>query len=286
MRQRFIENQQQLVMNLFKNNWDSPSSDARISTVFANRNQNFGAYVLRRDYDQTMIRAFIITMLGVLALSVTPLIKNYFFSEPANQLLADKEIVVEMVTPDTPIQPEEPKKPENNQQQPDASTVRDVIPVVVNHTSTDTVRTQSDLSNLNTGLTTTNVDTTNKDPNTNGGTGNNNNTNTNNNSVFHGWVEVMPAFPGGENEMMKFLGNNLKYPERAKDADAQGTVLISFVVDKEGHISNPIIKRGIGFGCEEEAIRVIQKMPTWSPGKMNGQTVNVEYVLPIRFTLR
>jgi protein TonB len=96
----------------------------------------------------------------------------------------------------------------------------------------------------------------------------------------------MPAFPGGESEMMKYLGNNLKYPERAKDVEAQGTVLISFVVDKEGKISNPTIKRGIGFGCEEEAIRVIQKMPTWSPGKMNGQTVNVEYVLPIRFTLR
>ena len=81
-------------MNLFKNNWESPSSDARISTVFANRNQNFGAYVLRRDYDQTMIRAFILTMLGVLALSFAPLIKNYFFSEPVNHLLANKEIVV------------------------------------------------------------------------------------------------------------------------------------------------------------------------------------------------
>jgi len=273
-------------MKLFNNNWDSPSSDARLSTVFVNRNQNYGAYVLRRDYDQTIIRAFIITMIAVVGLSVTPLIKNYFFASTSDQLLGDKEIVVEMLTPDTPIQPEEPKKPENNSQQPEASTVRDVIPIVVNHNSTDTTRTQSELSNLNTGLTTNNVDTTNKDPNLNGGNGNNNNTNTNNNFVFHGWVEVMPAFPGGESEMMKFLGNNLKYPERAKDAEAQGTVLISFVVDKEGQISNPVIKRGIGFGCEEEAIRVIQKMPTWSPGKMNGQTVNVEYVLPIRFTLR
>ena len=273
-------------MKLFNNNWDSPSSDARLSTVFVNRNQNYGAYVLRRDYDQTIIRAFIITMIAVVGLSVTPLIKNYFFASTSDQLLGDKEIVVEMLTPDTPIQPEEPKKPENNSQQPEASTVRDVIPIVVNHNSTDTTRTQSELSNLNTGLTTTNVDTTNKDPNLNGGNVNNNNTNTSNNFVFHGWVEVMPAFPGGENEMMKFLGTNLKYPERAKVAEAQGTVLISFVVDKEGQISNPVIKRGIGFGCEEEAIRVIQKMPTWSPGKMNGQTVNVEYVLPIRFTLR
>ena len=273
-------------MNLFKNNWESPSSDARLSTVFADRNQNYGAYVLRRDYDQTIVRAFIITMLSIVTLSVIPIIKNYFFTSPLEHQLGDKEIVVEMVTPETPVQPEEPKQPENNHQQPDASTVRDVIPIVVNHTTTDTTLTQNELLNLNTGLTTTHVDTTSKGPGNNGETGNNNNTNTNNNFVFHGWVEVMPAFPGGESEMMKFLGNNLKYPERAKDAEAQGTVLISFVVDKEGNISNPTIKRGIGYGCEEEAIRVIQKMPTWSPGKMNGQTVNVEYVLPIRFTLR
>lgn len=66
-------------MKQFNNNWDSPSSDARLSTVFVDRNQNYGAYVLRRDYDQTIIRAFIITMLAVVGLSVTPLIKNYFF---------------------------------------------------------------------------------------------------------------------------------------------------------------------------------------------------------------
>jgi protein TonB len=271
-------------MNLFKNNWESPNSDARLSTVFADRNQKFGAYVLRRDYDQTIMRAFVITMLAVVTLSVIPIIKNYFFSEPTNQLIGEKDIVIEMVIPETPVQPEKQKQPEANNQKPEASTIRDIIPIVVNHNSTDTIRTQNELSNLNTGLTTTNVDTTNKGPANNGESGNNNNTN--NNLVFHGWVEVMPAFPGGESEMMKYLGNNLKYPERAKDAEAQGTVLISFVVDKEGKISNPTIKRGIGFGCEEEAIRVIQKMPIWSPGKMNGQTVNVEYVLPIRFTLR
>ena len=273
-------------MNLLKNNWENPSSDARLSTVFADRNQKFGAYVLRRDYDQTIIRAFVITMLAAVTLSVIPIIKNHFFSEPTNQLIGEKDIVIEMVIPETSVQPEETKQPEANNQKPEANTVRDIIPIVVNHNSTDTIRTQNELSNLNTGLTTTNVDTTNKGPANNGESGNNNNTNTNNNLVFHGWVEVMPAFPGGESEMMKYLGNNLIYPERAKDAAAQGTVLISFVVDKEGKISNPTIKRGIGFGCEEEAIRVIQKMPTWSPGKMNGQTVNVEYVLPIRFTLR
>ncbi|MFM7016370.1 MAG: TonB family protein [Bacteroidota bacterium] len=270
-------------MNIQKNNWESPSSEARLSTVFANRNQLYGAYVLRRDYDQTILRAFAITLIAGTILATIPLLKSYFFTEPNIAGLAEKEIVMDMVTPDAPIQPEEVKKPESNPTPNESNTVRDVTPVVVNHPTTDTTHTQSDLSNLNTGLHTTNIDSTN-----NRTTEIDNTKKGNDNSafVFHGWVEVMPSFPGGETEMMKYLGRNLKYPERAKDAEAQGTVLISFIVDKEGNISNPTVKRAVGFGCEEEAIRVIQNMPAWTPGKMNGQKVNVEYVLPIRFTLR
>jgi len=269
-------------MKLFEKNWESPTSDERLSTVFAERNQNYGAYVLRRDYDQTIIRAFLITISAGIILSTAPIIKSYFFNDTIDHTTSSQEIVVEMVTPDEPIKPEEPIKAENNQKPSEPNTVRDVTPVVVNHPTTDTVRTQNDLSNLNTGLTTTKNDSA----KTSTGIDDPKKGNDNSNFVFHGWVEVMPSFPGGEMEMMKYLSKNLKYPEQAKDAEAQGTVLISFVVDKEGQISNPNVKRGIGYGCEEEAIRVIKNMPLWSPGKMNGQKVNVEYVLPIRFTLR
>lgn len=271
-------------MNLFKNNWESPTSEARLSTVFNNRNQHYGAYVLRKEYDQTILRAFIITFAAGTLLACAPLIKSLFFTNSENIHQGTKEIIVEMTTPDNPIKPEEPQKKENSPKPSDPNTIKDVVPTVVTKPTTDTIRTQSDLSDHKTGLTTNQNDTTGKidDDLTNTKKGNDNN----NNFVFHGWVEVMPSFPGGESAMMKFLSNNLKYPERAKDAEAQGTVLISFIVDKEGNISSPTIKRGIGFGCEEEAIRVIKNMPAWSPGKMNGQAVNVEYVLPIRFTMR
>ena len=271
-------------MKLLQNNWESPSSEARLSTVFANRNQQYGAYVLRKEYDQTIIRSFAITLLAGLTLACIPMMRSYFFPSTLTNVLPNKEIVVEMTTPEEPIKQEEIKKEEQPSNQNSPNTIKDAIPVVVNRNTNDTIKTQDELLKTNTGLTTTKNDSVSHNPITTTGTENKENNNTN--FVFHGWVEVMPSFPGGEMEMMKYLSKNLKYPERAKDAEAQGTVLISFIVDKEGNISNASVKKGIGFGCEEEAIRVIQNMPVWSPGKMNGKNVNVEYVLPVRFTLR
>lgn len=99
-------------------------------------------------------------------------------------------------------------------------------------------------------------------------------------------VEQMPSFPGGDAELMKYLGKNTKYPAIAKDAGIQGTVYVTFVVDKNGKVQDAKVLRSIGGGCDEEAIRVVEKMPDWSPGKQRGKTVPVQYNLPIRFTLR
>lgn len=99
-------------------------------------------------------------------------------------------------------------------------------------------------------------------------------------------VEEMPSFPGGEAALMKYLGNNIKYPAIAKDAGIQGTVFVTFVVDEEGKVKDVKVLRSIGGGCDEEAIRVVQSMPRWSPGKQRGKSVKVQYNLPIRFTLK
>ncbi len=99
-------------------------------------------------------------------------------------------------------------------------------------------------------------------------------------------VEEMPAFPGGEAALMKFLGNNIKYPAIAKDAGIQGTVFVTFVVDEGGNVKDVRVLRSIGGGCDEEAIRVVQSMPKWAPGKQRGKPVKVQYNLPIRFTLK
>lgn len=99
-------------------------------------------------------------------------------------------------------------------------------------------------------------------------------------------VEEMPSFPGGEGELFKYLGKNIKYPEMANSAGISGVVYVTFVVDKDGKIRDVKVLRGIGGGCDEEAMRVVKNMPAWKPGKQRGKSVTVQYNLPIRFTLR
>ncbi len=99
-------------------------------------------------------------------------------------------------------------------------------------------------------------------------------------------VEDMPSFPGGEQALFKYLGENTKYPSMAKDAGVQGVVYVTFVVMENGSIENVRVLRGIGGGCDEEAVRVVKNMPSWSPGKQRGKPVRVQYNLPIRFILR
>jgi len=99
-------------------------------------------------------------------------------------------------------------------------------------------------------------------------------------------VEEMPSFPGGEAAMMKYLANNIKYPAIAKDANIQGTVYVTFVVNEKGEVKDVKVLRSIGGGTDEEAIRVVQNMPKWKPVKERGNAVNAQYNLPIRFTLR
>jgi len=99
-------------------------------------------------------------------------------------------------------------------------------------------------------------------------------------------VEDMPSFPGGEEKLFKYLSEETKYPQMAKDAGIQGVVFVTFVVMENGSIQNVKVVRGIGGGCDEEAVRVVKKMPKWKPGKQRGKPVRVQYNLPIRFILR
>jgi protein TonB len=99
-------------------------------------------------------------------------------------------------------------------------------------------------------------------------------------------VEAMPEFPGGMGKLMAYLGNNIKYPPLARESGIQGRVFINFVVEPDGKISNVKVLRGIGGGCDEEAIRVVEAMPKWKPGMQRGKPVRVSYNLPVKFTLQ
>ena len=98
-------------------------------------------------------------------------------------------------------------------------------------------------------------------------------------------VENMPEFPGGNVELMKFMQQNLKYPEKAFRDSIQGRVIVQFVIDKTGKAINPTIKRSVSSELDAEAIRVVNAMPQWKPGEQRGKTVNVQFTLPVQFRL-
>ena len=98
-------------------------------------------------------------------------------------------------------------------------------------------------------------------------------------------VESPPSFPGGMGALNKYLAEHIAYPILAKEANIQGTVYLQFIVGKTGEITDVIVLRGIGGGCDEEAVRVVQSMPRWNPGKQRGVPVIVRFNLPVRFVL-
>lgn len=99
-------------------------------------------------------------------------------------------------------------------------------------------------------------------------------------------VESMPEYPGGEPALYSYLAENIKYPQMAKESGIQGRVFVTFVVERDGSVTDVRVLRGIGGGCDEEAIRVVDGMPKWTPGKQRGKSVRVQYNLPVKFTLQ
>lgn len=99
-------------------------------------------------------------------------------------------------------------------------------------------------------------------------------------------VEQMPSFPGGPSALMKYLSENVKYPVVAQENGVQGRVVVSFVVEKDGHITDVKVVRSVDPSLDKEAARVVRSMPSWIPGKQNGSAVRVKYNVPVSFKLQ
>lgn len=97
--------------------------------------------------------------------------------------------------------------------------------------------------------------------------------------------ETQPEFPGGTEALMQYLMDNITYPDSAINALIQGTVNVQFTIDKNGKVTDVEVIRGIGYGCDEEAVRVISGMPNWIPGIQDGKAVAVRMTMPIRYVL-
>lgn len=99
-------------------------------------------------------------------------------------------------------------------------------------------------------------------------------------------AEEMPSFAGGLKAFYDYFSRNVKYPQLAKKNNVTGTVVVSFVIDRDGSLTDIKVLKGIGFGCDEEAVRLLQNAPKWNPGKQRGEPVKVSMVLPIKFSLK
>ena len=98
-------------------------------------------------------------------------------------------------------------------------------------------------------------------------------------------VEQQPSFPGGQGAMFSYISNNLQYPEKAKEKGVQGRVVVKFIVEKDGSISNVEVNQSVNLDLNNEAMRVIKNMPKWNPAKQNGTEVRAYYYVPVTFRL-
>lgn len=270
-------------MDILKSDWYNPSSQARLKLVFKGRTLDFGAYELRSNYDYRLLKAFGLTCMGILIIAMSPMIMRMINNDQPTEKTSDREVVIDMTAIEPESRPLPPDKPVSRQQS-DATKMasRQFSALIVRNDSADQMLSQHELSQLllaaKTGEGSDSLGNHDTIPNV---------------DIFNGektetiiWAEEMPEFPGGDKALRQYLSGNIRYPADARVNQISGTVYLSFVVDKEGEISGIKLLRGIGGGCEEEAMRVVGKMPRWSPGKQNGKAVQVQMNLPVNFILR
>lgn len=99
-------------------------------------------------------------------------------------------------------------------------------------------------------------------------------------------VEQMPEFPGGTEGMFKFMKDNMKYPEDAQKQQIEGRVLVQFIIEKDGSLSNVNVLRSVFPSLDAEAVRVVKAMPNWKPGRQKGEPVRVKFTIPLMFKLK
>ena len=257
-------------------NFDIAAARNLDEIVFRNRNQEYGAYDLRKRYKKFVTRSVIISAtVMVLAVLIPFIIFKQTYS--ANE---EKTVAVEMTDMNKPKEENAPPPPPPPPEATVEQKAKFTAPVVVADTNIATDINQDDLNQTTTN---TNVNTNEEivveDDNSN------NVIETEVETPIFTVVEEMPSFPGGDEARVKFLTENIKYPQMAKESGIQGTVFVTFEVNEKGKVGNVRILRGIGGGCDEEAIRVVQLMPPWNAGKQSGKAVRVQFNMPIKFTL-
>ncbi len=263
-----------------------------LDILFNERNKEYGAYMLRRKYDQRVRNAIIGTASVALVIVGGYALNNRLMASmnthrpiptPIETVKLMEANIEQPVTPPPPPLP--PAAP------PQVHTERFVAPVVARDVSDEDVPPPMDqLEHAAIGVTTTagiDEDVAPEALHTGSDVvGPIVAPKEDDRSVPRTFVEIPPSFPGGMEALNRYLHDNIRYPHLAMENEISGKVFVQFVVDFEGSVKDvKVVGRHVGGGCDEEAVRVIKGMPKWKPGKQNGQTVAVYYNLPVNFQL-
>ncbi|WP_375445682.1 energy transducer TonB [uncultured Fibrella sp.] len=257
--------------------------------LFANRNQAYGAFALRQAYRHTLGRALVLSTLVFIGALQLPAL--YSWVKP------DKQVFMRELTFENIPQEKQPDEkivvPPKQEVAPAVATVKNTMPDVVADAPDEAppVATVDELEKATSGQTTqegtgdvelilapealtgpTKVEKAIETPEVKDDT------------PFL-TVEQMPEFPGGQTALRDFLQRTLRYPTAASSAGVSGRVAVTFTVNADGSLTDVQVLKGLGFGTDEEALRVLKAMPRWKPGRQSGRPVRVRFTLPITFTL-
>ena len=261
--------------NIFSNAW--------CELVFESKNHEYGAYELRKNSSRRHLRALIIASVFFVFIVSSPILIRQIISKKS----VEKDVSVRILTD---IKIDKPKEDEIVKEIPPPPPVRNTIKFIPPVIKPDQMVAdeeqpvmQKEVIAAKAAVSNISFDKGTDDVVAPVATVNNQITEETDQPFII--VEQMPQFPGGDNEMVKFIKLNLRYPPLATEMGVSGTVIVNFVVERDGKITRVKVVRGIGGGCDEEAVRVVSKMPAWTPGKQGGKPVLVSFTVPFKFML-
>lgn len=267
-----------------------------LDIIFEQKNKTYGAYELRKNYHKRAKKAMMAMVLFGALVSSIPLVAGLLTGKERIARPPSITTVLRDIKTDPPPRINPPIKPHVTKPQTNTEIVKHTVPKIIRSEEVkdiDKMHKNDEIKDKTTGIVAQKGDEGNDTPNLQppgDGKGN----------IDDAIVEVKPPiektfsaieltqdpeFPGGEDEMVAFLKKHLRYPNRAREDGVNGKVVIDFVIDKEGKISEIKVLRKAGYGFDDEATRVLGMMPNWRPGKINGQTVKAHYNIPIVFQL-
>ena len=258
-----------------------------LDLVFANKNQAYGAYEIRKTSSKRHLMSLgIVILLGVTLSALPMVMKKLFPAGSSTDVTAGIVTMVNYTLPEKPqeiIQPVKQVNPVTDLK----STVKFTPPVIKPDpevAETEEILTQEALSNTTADISIATVE----------GNGTIDIADLLSITAGNGsgaeekvvdFAAQMPQFVGGDKEMMSFLSNNIKYPVIAQENRVEGTVTLRFVVGKDGNVRDVTILRSLDPSCDKEAVRVVKSMPKWIPGRQNGIPVAVYFTIPVKFKL-